>query len=697
MQRSLRETIGLFLVLIGIAPVRCHADDFSTNFSDPPSKYGMTTYWIWFGPAITRNGIDQDLLNMKRAYISGVTILPVYPLALDDEKRGIKNYPFLSPDFLDLLKYAANKAHSLHMTVDVTMGTGWPYGGPWINAETAARKLRMRKSSDPPLSDEEVLYRQDDKTFVSIPTRMQVKRAALGDEGLVLDHYSRAALQQQIDVVGEKLLASLQGTGLRAFWCDSLEVYDSNWTTGFLPQFRRQRGYDLKPQLPLLFGKSTSEARQVRHDFWHTLSDQASENFYRPLQAWCHEKKIALKAEPYGQPPVALGACRYVDLPVGEHYEWRMLNATRWAASGGHLFGKNMIETEAWTWTGIPNRFADSLEDLKVTSDMHFVSGANSLMAVSYVNAPVNSDKAHWVSYWGPWINERQSWWPYFPLLSRYVQRVSWLLQQGKPVADVALYLPIDDVFAATSADHGLNLYFDVRERLHGKPIPEFGLKSAITGNTSVISTLLNNGYQFDCIDSSTLPDAQIDAGRLKMGIGNYGLVVLPGLQGMPLDDLKKLAGFVRTGGKVIATKRLPDTAYSTKPEDTEQLLRLLHEMFSVPTYGRGKAILVKDEKEEYLTALKDLMPTDLQLIQSDPDIAFVHRRLSDQDYYFVVNLCKIEKNISTKFSSPGQTIEVWDPMTGALSTSWDGKLHLVPFGSMVYRIRSGATLRTIR
>jgi hypothetical protein len=67
------------------------------------------------------------------------------------------------------------------------------------------------------------------------------------------------------------------------------------------------------------------------------------------------------------------------------------------------------------------------------------------------------------VPYWGPFINHNQTWWPYFPLFSRYVQRVSWLLQQGEPAADVALYLPIDDVFADTSANSGLNLYFGVR------------------------------------------------------------------------------------------------------------------------------------------------------------------------------------------------------------------------------------------
>jgi hypothetical protein len=674
------------VLILSASAVR--ADDFAERFRDPPGECGMTVYWAWFGPAVTREGIDRDLQNMRKAHISGATILPVYPLAADDEAKGIHNQPFLSGEFLEMLAYTAQRARELGMTLDVTLGTGWPYGGPWISPELGARMIRQRKAADPLQPGEEIVTRVGEQVIVSVPTRMKVKRAALGGEGLVHDPYNAAALRRYLEAAGEKLHQAVGKTGIRSYWCDSLEIYDANWTTDFPDQFQRLRGYDLTPRLPLLFGEASAEAKQVRRDYWRTLSESAAENFYKPLQQWCRDKGVTLRAEPYGQPPVSLGSFQYVDRPVGEHYEWRMLNATRWAAAGGHLHGKNVIDAEAWTWTGLPNRFADSLEQLKLASDMHLVSGANSLMAVSYIYAPPGADKAYWLSYWGPFLNERQPWWSYFPLLSRYVQRASWLLQQGKPVAEVGVYLPIDDVFAATPADRGLNLYFDVRERLHGKPIPEFGLKNAMEGDTPVLSTLIRGGYGFDCMDSTTLPKAKVAGRRLQMGLCDFALVVLPGVEGMPLSDLEKLAEFVRAGGTVLATKRLPDLAYGPEhKEDTQRLRQLVRELFGQPTYGSGRALLVKDEREAFTAALNENLSPDLKMENSDPDIAFVHRQLPDQDFYFVANLGQQEKKLAVQFAAPGKSVQVWDPMTGAISDDWDGSLRLDPFGSLAIRI----------
>jgi hypothetical protein len=677
---------GVVLAALLPAGPGARADEWAARFRDPPAQVGMTAYWAWFGPAVSRDGIDRDLRNMHRAHVSGVTILPVYPLSADDPRRGVRNTPFLSPEFLALLHHAARRAAELGMTVDVTLGTGWPYGGPWITPDLAARRLQLRKAGAPLAPGDKVLATAGGDVFVSAPTRMQVKRAALGGEGLVLDHYNRAALHRHLEAAGVKLAAALKGTGVRAFWCDSLEVFDSNWTEDFPAEFRRRRGYDILPYLPLLFGGATPQARQVRRDYWRTLAELAEDEFFRPLQAWCHDRGVRLRAEPYGQPPVTLAACAHVDLPVGEHYEWRMLNATRWAASGGRLFGRDLIDAEAWTWAGIPNRFADSLEDLKRASDMHFVSGANSLMAVSYVHAPPGADPAYWVSYWGPWLNEAQPWWPHFPLLARYVQRVSWVLRQGRNVADVALYLPTDDVFAATPADRGLNLYFDVRERLHGGPIPEFGLKSAASGSTPVVATLLANGYAFDCVDSTTLPRARAGGGRLRMGHGDFGLVVLPGLVGMPLADLEQLAAFVSGGGSVIATRRLPKVAYGPS-EDTPRLRRLVRQLFGPGRHGKGRAVLVADEGDAFAAALRDCLPPDLPLDRPDPDVAFVHRRLADGDIWFVANFAGEATVLTARFGGAGRGVEMWDPVTGDRGAGRDGHLPLNAFGSVVVRV----------
>ena len=79
-------------------------------------------------------------------------------------------------------------------------------------------------------------------------TGQNVKRAAFGAEGPVLDHYSAAAARQHLRHVGDPLLDAVPGHLLGSVFCDSLEVYGSDWTPDLLGEFRSRRGYDPLPR-----------------------------------------------------------------------------------------------------------------------------------------------------------------------------------------------------------------------------------------------------------------------------------------------------------------------------------------------------------------------------------------------------------------------------------------------------------------
>jgi hypothetical protein len=109
--------------------------------------------------------------------------------------------------------------------------------------------------------------------------------------------------------------------------------------------------------------------------------------------------------------------------------------------------------------------------------------------------------------------------------------------------------------------------------------------------------------------------------------------------------------------------------------------------MFARTGYGRGRAVLVEDEGEAFRSVMLQLLPPDLGLQAADSDIAFVHRRLADQDFYFVANFSDKNKSLAVQFKAKGQGIQVWDPMTGLVSNGWDGRVHLDPFGSAIVRV----------
>src|SRR6266576_600938 len=58
---------------------------------------------------------------------------------------GFQNTPYLSGEFLDALRFTGEKARELGLRMDLTLGSGWPFGGPHIPVTQAAGKLRVER------------------------------------------------------------------------------------------------------------------------------------------------------------------------------------------------------------------------------------------------------------------------------------------------------------------------------------------------------------------------------------------------------------------------------------------------------------------------------------------------------------------------------------------------------------------------
>lgn len=659
------------------------AQNLEHQFADVPNASRLTMHWYIFGPAWTVEESRRELDMMRQAHIGGVLIFPTYPVAVDDPGRSIRNQRHLSPEFLDTFRRVTAAARKMGLHADAVIGTGWPYGGPTVTLEDAAKRLRRIAIQPggvlPPLKKgEELVAVFDNDAFVSGPTLMEVKRAALGGEGLVLDHYSRAALERYLDAVGRPLVEAAGGN-LRSVFCDSLEVYRANWTGGFPEIFRVRRSYDLLPFLPALFDASNADAKDVRADFWRTLSELATQEFVLPLQRWAHRHGVSTQVQSYGTPPVSIASYQHVDVPTGEHYEWKEFNSSRWASSGAHLAGKPVILAEAWTWLGLPNRFADTLEQLKRCSDLHFLSGVNSLYGVTYAYSPPEAGSPGWVPYFGPHVNHTVPFWPHLPPLVDYVNRVSHMLQQGEPVADVALYLPVEDAMAEAGPEQ-LLLNWAVRDRLSSNgPPPEFSLKNALHYESDIVKGIITNGYSFDGIDTFVLASGvAIERGRLRKGHGDYAVVVLPNLTAIDVRSLEMIAAFVRSGGIVIAVGRLPETAWgiSGRERNRARVRELVAEMFGTPSrddaviersYGRGRVFFARDTQGSFLEALRSVRP-DIHFAEPSPDVSFVHRRTSDLDIYFLANTGEREYRSDATFRVGRKQPQFWDPRTAQIA-----------------------------
>ncbi|OXA75170.1 alpha-L-rhamnosidase [Flavobacterium aquidurense] len=107
----------------------------STNINQPWAR------WWWMGSAVDKPNLKKSLTDFHNAGIGGVEITPIY--GVKGEENNFIDY--LSPKWLEMLDYTIHVSDSLHMQVDMVLGTGWPYGGSHVTLPHAATKLVIEK------------------------------------------------------------------------------------------------------------------------------------------------------------------------------------------------------------------------------------------------------------------------------------------------------------------------------------------------------------------------------------------------------------------------------------------------------------------------------------------------------------------------------------------------------------------------
>ena len=685
-------------VLPSFARGQQNIDELQRGFKRPPDDARVMMRWWWFGPAVTMPQLEREMRLMKEGGIGGFEVQPVYPVALDDETAGIKTLPFLSDQFIDALRFTSEKAKELGLRFDLTLGSGWPFGGPFVPLSDAAGKLRYERvkaiadsrrvkvpdigngekllavflartqgESIAPLSLREITEIKDGAVwlpagldgphevlfFISSRTGMQVKRPAIGSEGFVLNHLDHTATENYLKNVGDRLMQAFSANGANrpyAIFCDSLEVYGQDWTPDLLEEFKKRRGYDLKPHLPALVIDVGPDTTKIRRDWGLTLTELLNERFLAPLHSWSKRNRTLFRIQNYGVPAAIISSNAYNDLSEGEGSQWKTLRASRWAASANHLYGRPVTSSETWTWLHSPAFRATPL-DLKAEADRHFLQGVNQLIGHGWPYTAPGVEYPGWRFYASGVYNEKNPWWPVMPDVSLYLQRLSYALRQGQPANDVALYMPNDDAWAHFS-NGNIHMIEVLREIVGPQVIPK----------------ILESGFNLDFFDDDSLKQVgRVEKDSLILGGNKYRIVILPGVERITLQTYRKLEEFVRGGGILIATRRTPQLAPGFKATATEkdEVMELSLRLFK----DKGAlAHLVADEGNQLAETLTNSLRPDVLFSPREPDIGFVHRRTTGAEIYFLANTSNVRKNVKATFRQEGLQAEWWDPFSGSVS-----------------------------
>ena len=458
--------------------------------------------------------------------------------------------------------------------------------------------------------------------------------------------YVNTYLDTYVDAAGADMLGA---HGVRALLNDSIEVGASNWTPTLVEEFKARRGYDPVPWLPVLTGTilgSPARTDAFLHDFRATLAELMADAHYKTIAEEAHKRGLFHYSEALEDKRPSLGddmaMRRNADVPMAAMWSYDTANGQpqpsyqgdmRGAASVAHVYGQNLVAAESLTAALQPWAFAP--RDLKPMIDMEFALGVNRPVIHTSVHQPL-TDKAPGFSLFifGQYFNRLETWGEQARPWVDYMARSSYMLQQGRNVADVAYFYgeeaPLTALFAkAVPADLPTANAFDFV-------------------NPDVLLNQLSN-------DGADLV--------AKSG-ARYKALYLGGSSArMSLAVLKRIDTLVRGGATLIGEK---PTGSPALQDDPAEFAHLVDALWGGKT-GAGR-VLASHDPDIALMAL-GISPDMFYLkTAADSAVRFVHRKTTDADIYFITNSQNRVEATTLTFNVTGKAAEWWDATSGKTS-----------------------------
>lgn len=537
-----------------------------------------------------------------------------------------------------------------------------------------------------------------------------------GGIGLECDKFNPEAAKLQFDNwFGEAVKQvgpDLAKRVLKIFHVDSWECGSQNWSPVFAAEFQKRRGYDLLPYLPLMAGvpvESAEKSEKVLADVRQTIAELLVDNFYGTMAKLAHEKGCTFTAESVAPTMMSDGMLHYqkADIPMGEFWfrspTHDKPNDMLDAISGGHIYGKNIIQAEAFTelrllWDEHPGM-------LKTAADRNFALGINRYVFHVNVHNPwLDRKPGMTLDGIGLFFQRDQTWWEPGKAWFDYISRCQAMLQQGHPVADIAVFTGEETPRRAILPDRLVNTLPGIfgtervkqeKERLANKGVPI--INSIEDASHSANMALPENwidplrGYNYDSFNKDALLRlATVKNGRIILpGGASYAMLVIPGVSQvspqpwqLSAEVIKKLQQLVTEGATVLFGDKRMKALLSNG--------------------SAGKVLIGPYQKEIFdeLGVSRDLIATD-SVGKSAKDLAWAHRSSANLDIYFVSNQQALNRTINLSLKASGSTPELWDALTGEIrqlnSVSKSGRtnitLDLAANGSAFIVFRNGAAV----
>ena len=660
----------LFLFCI-VSCTLCTA--YAQQWPAPGQEAKAGVRWWWLGSAVDKENLQWNMQQYADHGIGAVEITPIYGV----QGNQANNIPFLSDQWMSMLREVQRNGKETGIEVDMATGTGWPFGGPWVPLEESANKAVFVDKSfvgksveglslEAPERDAKysrlnkvMVYGKDmaiDVTaavtdgkltwkapkgttdndawrVIALYVRygvMKVKRAAPGGEGLVIDHFDRHAVANYLRHI-EEAFERTKTPYPHTFFNDSYEVAEATWTPTLFEEFEKRRGYKLEEHLPEL---TAGDVKTVA-DYRETLGDLLLENFTQQWTAWAHSHGAITRNQAHGSPANLIDCYAAVDIPEIEGFglsdfgikglrtdpgktrkndsDYSMF---KYAPSAAHVCGKPFTSSETFTW--LTEHFRTSLSQLKPDLDLMFCAGVNHMFFHGTCYSPKDDPWPGWKFYASIDMSPTNTIWRDAPYFMQYVERCQSFLQKGQPDNDFLVYLPVHDMWQKNTGK--LLMQFSIHAM--GKLAPKF---------ISSILAIDHAGFDCDYISDRLLSKVTLKGNRLVTEGGTaYKAIIIP------------------TGTTI-----------------TDELKKELERLSPYVIYGEDATAMARFAKPETM--------------KTQHGLKAIRRQNETGYHYFIANLTPNDMEDDIQLAVDFKTATMFNPLNGDITpaTVNNGKIHL--------------------
>ncbi|RYY18936.1 MAG: glycoside hydrolase [Chitinophagaceae bacterium] len=716
-----RSGIGLSKTLITVAFLLANVvADGQSGWPVVKPEARPWTRWWWMGSAVDEKNISTQLSTFQKAGFGGVEVVPIYG-AIGYEKQYLN---YLSPQWMKMLDHTVKQSSALKMGVYISVGTGWPIGGPQVSKEDAATKLVMQHynlKAGESLKDTIIIKDLKQRDFAKLSvlmgynangevldltdkvqpdgslkwtpgdgdwtlyavfiakTKQAVKRAAPGGEGYTLDHFTKTALTNYF----KKWDTAFGNTahGVKAFYNDSYEVYGADWTPGFFDEFKKRRGYDLKNYLKeflpgdAIDKPADDKTARIKSDYRETMADLMLENFSETFTKYAHSKNTVSLNQAHGSPGNLLDLYGAVDIPETE------------------TFGSSYFP--------IPGLRRDSADVRNVDPDpnmMKFASSAAHTMGKNLTSSETFT-----------WLTEhfKTSWSQCKPEVEQvFLSGVNHVFYHGTTYSPDNVkwpgwlfYASVNFVPANSMWPHlkGLNDYisrcqavlqsgepdneiltywpvYDAWNNSKGMDMPfkvhDIDVWLHPTAFYKNLTQLQGRGYSIDFVSDKMLSAAMLHKGGIRVteNGASYKVLLVPQCKMMPVATLEHIIRLAKAGAVVIMQGFPKDVPGFNKVNEKRKELKALVDGLGIQgrAGGIGEVIIGKGKiiiTEDVPAALEYANIQREVLV--DSGLKFIRRNAVDGKYYYIVNHSDKTVNGILPINFLAKAVVLLDPQSG--------------------------------